>query len=99
MSLYKKAWLFTVFNVLVVCTFSFWMPALDRVLGTFSFLVFGVYILGQGLVAMTAFSCPKCGVSPFMGSQGLFTSYSPIPRRKCGQCGQDHTQPNSREGF
>ncbi len=87
MSLYKKAWLFTLFNILLLVALYFGLPVFDRVLGTFGFLVFGFYILGQGLVAMTVFTCPKCGLSPFMGSQSLFTSYSPFPRKKCGQCG------------
>ncbi|KGP00209.1 hypothetical protein NDQ41_14400 [Alcaligenes faecalis] len=93
MSLYKKAWLFTGFNVLVLIGLYFGLPVLDRVLGTFGLLVFGFYILGQGLIAMAFFSCPQCGLSPFMGSQGLFSSYSPFPRKKCGHCGHDHTKP------
>ncbi|CAM5418884.1 hypothetical protein [Alcaligenes] [Alcaligenes phenolicus] len=55
MSLYKKAWLFTLFNVVLLVALYFGLPILDRVLGTFGFLVFGFYILGQGLVAMTVF--------------------------------------------
>mgnify|MGYP006190331073 CR=1 FL=1 len=74
MSLYKKAWLFTLFNILLLVALYFGLPVFDRVLGTLGFLVFGFYILGQGLVAMTVFTCPKCGLSPFMGSQSLFTS-------------------------
>ncbi|WP_159063917.1 MULTISPECIES: hypothetical protein [Alcaligenes] len=92
MALYRKAWLFTLFNILLLVALYFGLPVFDRVLGTLGFWVFGFYILGQGLVAMTVFTCPKCGLSPFMGSQSLFTSYSPFPRKKCAQCGHDHTQ-------
>ena len=97
MSLYKKAWLFVLFSVAVLAVLLFGMPLLDRVLGTFSFLVFGLYILGQGLLAMAFFSCPQCDLSPFMGSKGLFTSYSIFPRKKCGHCGHDHTQADVAE--
>lgn len=97
MSLYKKAWLFVLFSVAVLAALLFSMPLLDRVLGTFSFLVFGLYILGQGLMAMAFFSCPQCDLSPFMGSKGLFTSYSIFPRKKCGHCGHDHTQADVAE--
>ncbi|GHC35175.1 hypothetical protein GCM10010096_00080 [Alcaligenes pakistanensis] len=97
MSLYKKAWLFVLFSVAVLAALLFGMPLLDRVLGTFSFLVFGLYILGQGLLAMVFFSCPQCDLSPFMGSKGLFTSYSIFPRKKCGHCGHDHTQADVAE--
>lgn len=97
MSLYKKAWLFVLFSVVVLAALLFGMPLLDRILGTFSFLVFGLYILGQSLMAMAFFSCPQCDLSPFMGSKGLFTSYSIFPRKKCGHCGHDHTQTDLAE--
>jgi len=46
MSLYKKAWLFTGFNVLVLIGLYFGLPVLDRVLGTFGLLVFGFLYSG-----------------------------------------------------
>ncbi len=97
MSLYKKAWLFVSVSVMVLAALLFGMPLLDRVLGTFSFLVFGLYILGQGLVAMAFFNCPQCDLSPFMGSKGLFSSYSILPRKTCGHCGHDHTHSDLSE--
>ena len=71
MSLYRKAWLFTLFNVLFLLALYVGLPLLDHILATAGVLVFSFYILGQGLVAMTVFTCPKCGWSPVMGKSEL----------------------------
>jgi hypothetical protein len=46
MSLYKKAWLFTLFNILLLVALYFGLPVFDRVFGDIG--VFGVWLLHSG---------------------------------------------------
>ncbi|AYR19313.1 hypothetical protein D6I95_02380 [Alcaligenes faecalis] len=47
MSLYRKAWLFTLFNVLFLLALYVGLPLLDHILAAAGVLVFGFYILGR----------------------------------------------------
>ncbi len=91
MSLYKKGWLFTAWMVLVLVAMPYWMPLLDSVFGSIGFALGLVLWLGHGVIALLFFACPECGLSAFLGSKSLLSSYAPWPRSKCGHCGHDHT--------
>jgi hypothetical protein len=90
MSLSKKSWLFALWMLVVALAFPYWLPVLQELLGPFGLFVGAAFLLGQSVLALALFACPDCGLSVFRGGPGLFSSYGPIPRRRCGSCGRDH---------
>ncbi|MGU3495572.1 hypothetical protein ACLBXM_16150 [Xanthobacteraceae bacterium A53D] len=91
MSLYQKAWLYTAWMVLVLVTFPMWMPMLEHLMGPSGYAIGIAIWVGHGMAALYLVTCPKCGLSVYLGGNSLITVRSPIPRRRCGECGRDHT--------
>lgn len=52
------------------------------------FIAFGVALLTLGFVANNI-KCAKCGKSPYVLHRGSVRIGSPIPERKCSNCGYD----------
>jgi len=92
MSLYRVAWLFTAWTILVVGGLVSALPLLREWLGAFGLAVAMAIGLAHGLVALYGFACRDCGLSPFLSGKGLLTGYAPWPRKTCGHCGRDHSQ-------
>ncbi|MBN9046693.1 MAG: hypothetical protein J0H18_13665 [Rhizobiales bacterium] len=92
MSLYLKSWLFTLWIVVLIFTFSHWLPLFERLLGPFGLIAGFAFFIGHWFAALYGFYCPECGLSVYRSSKGLFASYGPIPRRRCGHCGHDHSR-------
>jgi len=92
MTLYRKSWIFTGWMLAVFFTFPLWISLLMRWFGEVGAVVGGAFWLGHGLVAMFAFRCPRCGLSPFLSNKGLFVWSTPWPRKSCGHCWHDHTR-------
>ncbi len=82
MSLYRKAWLFTAWTVVLLCLTPL-VP--DGMFGYFA----GLWLLHGG-IALFAIACPVCGLSLYRSSQGIIAITQPWPRRTCGACGRDH---------
>ncbi|GGF76659.1 hypothetical protein GCM10007301_40680 [Azorhizobium oxalatiphilum] len=91
MSIYVRSWLFALWSALVLISFPWWLPLLRGTLGPVGLLFGAAFWLGHGLAALYLFACPTCGLSLFSSGKGLITGRSPIPRRRCGHCGRDHT--------
>ncbi|MGH7003892.1 MAG: hypothetical protein ACREIP_08090 [Alphaproteobacteria bacterium] len=91
MSLYKKSWLFSIWTLAVLCTFPYWVPLLEKLLGPFGLIAGAAIGLSHGLLSLSCFHCPECDLSPFRSGSGFFSAFSPWPRKKCGHCGHDHT--------
>jgi ribosomal protein S27AE len=90
MSLYRKSWLFTAWLLLVFFSFPICISWLLQRFGETGMVIGGAFWLSHGLLAMFAFRCPECGLSPFLSNKGFFAWSTPWPRRSCGHCGRNH---------
>lgn len=90
MTLYKKSQLFMVWIFVLFFTFPLWITLLENAFGTAGMWVGGAFWLSHGALAMYAFRCPSCGLSPFVSNKGFIAVSTPWPRKICGHCGRNH---------
>jgi hypothetical protein len=91
MSLYRKAWLFMAWTMLIFITSPVWLfwPFLRW--GLIGALPGMIFWLAQGAASLWLFRCPECGTSPFASRLGFMAISHPWPRRRCSKCGRDLT--------
>ncbi|WP_343315653.1 hypothetical protein AAIB41_12685 [Brucella sp. BE17] len=90
MSLYKQAWLFSIWFLIVICSFPYWLFALGDELGAAGYIIGAIILGGHWVAGELYFYCPDCGLSPYRSNKGLISRVSPIPSKKCAHCGYDY---------
>ena len=89
MTLYRKAWLFTGWTMLVFVTSPLWLFWPFTRLGIIGALPGMALWLAHGAAFLWLFRCPECGTSPFTTRLGFVGISHPWPRRCCSKCGKD----------
>ncbi|MDP9414700.1 MAG: hypothetical protein M3Q08_11580 [Pseudomonadota bacterium] len=89
MSLYRKAWLFTGWTLLVFLTSPIWFFAPVERWGMAAALPGMIFWFAHGAVMVWVLKCPDCGCSLYLISKRLPGFYAPWPKRKCSCCGFD----------
>ena len=91
MSLYKRAWRFTGWMMLVFVTMPLWLFSfLDKFGDEGLFAGFVLWLL-PWVFAMLLLKCDYCGTSVFRTGPSYLPIYTPWPHRRCRGCGADLT--------
>jgi hypothetical protein len=90
-TLYQKGWLFIAWVMFLFIMAPVWFFGAAERWGTPGMLIAMAFWLSQGALSLWLFKCPKCGCSIFASGKGFFAIHAPWPRRRCGECGHDHT--------
>lgn len=93
MSLYLKAWIFTLWTVLLLVVI--WNP--PAWIAPDWQVPLMILWLAHGVIALALVVCPRCGLSLYRGGEGLLALNQPWPRRHCGGCGRDHARDEADE--
>jgi predicted RNA-binding Zn-ribbon protein involved in translation (DUF1610 family) len=100
MSIYRTAFLYSLWVSLVFVTSIFWFSELTRLYGTIGTIAGAVIWLAHGIPAIFYFKCPICGASLYARERTVSLwnskkiSWPPqqfLPNKQCPNCGNDHT--------
>lgn len=94
MSVYRRAWRFTLFVIVLIVTSPIWaFQLLPDFLGPMGIAVAAVLFIVAAVAAVFLFRCPKCGASAFLLTRNFLglglPAYQLWPRRHCAGCGRD----------
>jgi len=92
-SLYFKAWIFTLWAALVLMVIWLWPAWMDPAWH----VPFIIIWLAHGVFALVMVVCPRCGLSLYRSNKGFIATNQPWPRRRCGGCGRDHAHNTENE--
>ena len=91
MSLYRKAWLFMGWTILVLVTLPTWEPLVAQAFGPGGKQFALMLWVAHGIIAVVLFTCPDCRCSLFRSEGSFFRAHHPWPNKICSRCGRDHS--------